>query len=376
MCVTANNTSLPPSAASLSPEAYNLESDIPIYTTVASYREWRRKAFVENRSVGFVPTMGALHEGHLDLVRKSLSENDLTVLSIFVNPAQFSPHEDLETYPRTLEHDLKLLAQQQQQQHILLSNTPNTHSTSTITGGQPSHIRRPSAVFLPSVSEMYPHGISQDARQQRGTFVEVKGYADEQMEGKSRPGFFRGVATVVTKLFNVIQPTNAYFGQKDIQQALLLRRMVADLLLSHPSAQNLHIVPTVRDPLDNLALSSRNTYLSPSGRKVAPTLYNALKAAEHCWFLKKKSKKECVDAAREVILHRVRDTELGTLDGVEIKMDYVEMNDAEDFKVLEDEVTLQSRGEDASTVILSGAMWVNGTRLIDNLLLGDLGQGK
>ncbi|KAF8825852.1 hypothetical protein HHX47_DHR6000490 [Lentinula edodes] len=374
MSVTAN-TKLPQSAASLftkstQPEAYS-KSDIPIYTTVASYREWRRKAFMENRSVGFVPTMGALHEGHLDLVRKSLVENDLTVLSIFVNPAQFSPHEDLETYPRTLEHDLKLLAQQQ---HLVVSNTPNTHSASTITG-QPTHIRRPSAVFLPSVSEMYPHGISQDASLQRGTFVEVKGYADEQMEGKSRPGFFRGVATVVTKLFNVIQPTNAYFGQKDIQQALLLRRMVTDLLLSHPSAQNLHIVPTARDPLDNLALSSRNAYLSPSGRKVAPTLYNALKAAEHCWFLKK-SKKECVDAAREVI-HRVRNTEMGTLDGGgEIKLDYIEMNDAEDFEVLEDEVTLQSRGEDASTVILSGAMWVNGTRLIDNLLLGDLGHCK
>ncbi|KAJ4492558.1 hypothetical protein C8J55DRAFT_500663 [Lentinula edodes] len=384
-------TKLPQSTASLltkstQPEAYS-ESDIPIYTSVASYREWRRKAFVDNRSVGFVPTMGALHEGHLDLVRKSLVENDLTVLSIFVNPAQFSPHEDLETYPRTLEHDLKLLAQQQ---HVLQSNTPtthsttpNTHSTSTSppTSKQPSPIiRRPSAVFLPSVSEMYPHGISQDASLQRGTFVEVKGYADEQMEGKSRPGFFRGVATVVTKLFNVIQPTNAYFGQKDIQQALLLRRMVTDLLLSHPSPQNLHIVPTARDPLDNLALSSRNAYLSPSARRVAPTLYTALKAAEHSWFREGKSKKECVEAARGVILHRVRNTELGTLDGggmeVEIKLDYIEMNDVEDFEVLEDEVTLQSRGEDASTVILSGAMWVNGTRLIDNLLLGDLGQRK
>ncbi|KAJ3849433.1 Pantoate-beta-alanine ligase [Lentinula lateritia] len=365
------------SAASLSVGSTSLEKDIPIYTTVASYREWRRKAFVENRSVGFVPTMGALHEGHLDLVRKSLVENELTVISIFVNPAQFSPHEDLETYPRTLEHDLQLLAHQQ---HLVVANTTTTTtppSTSTIPG-PPTRIRRPSAVFLPSVAEMYPHGISQHAKQQRGMFVEVKGYADEQMEGKSRPGFFRGVATVVTKLFNVIQPTNAYFGQKDIQQALLLRRMVTDLLLSHPSAQNLHIVPTVRDPLDNLALSSRNAYLSPPARTVAPTLYTALKAAEHCWVFGK-SKKECVDAAREVI-HRVRDTETGTSVGggvgVEIKLDYIEMNDAEDFRVLEDEVTLQSRGEDASTVILSGAMWVNGTRLIDNLLLGELGQGK
>ncbi|KAJ3890484.1 pantothenate synthetase [Lentinula edodes] len=352
--VTANsNSELPQSTRSTQPEA---EADIiPIYTSVASYREWRRKAFVENRSVGFVPTMGALHEGHLDLVRRSLSENDLTVLSIFVNPAQFSPHEDLETYPRTLEHDLKLLAQQQ---HIL-------HPI----------IRRPSAVFLPSVSEMYPHGISQDASLQRGTFVEVKGYADEQMEGKSRPGFFRGVATVVTKLFNVIQPTNAYFGQKDIQQALLLRRMATDLLLSHPPAQNLHIVPTARDPLSHLALSSRNAYLSPSARRVAPTLYTALKAAEHSWFVEGKSKKECVEAARGVVLNRDGKGE-GEGMGVEIKLDYVEMNDAEDFEVLEDGDTVQSRGEHASTVILSGAMWVNGTRLIDNLLLGDLGQRK
>ncbi|KAJ3991004.1 Pantoate-beta-alanine ligase [Lentinula boryana] len=349
-----------------------LESDIRIFTTVASYREWRRKAFIENRSVGFVPTMGALHEGHLDLVRRSLSENDLTVLSIFVNPAQFAPHEDLETYPRTLEHDLKVLAEQQ-----VVASNPDTSSNSIPTLN-PNQVKRPSAVFLPSVREMYPGGIEQEIVKQRGTFVEVTAYG-AQMEGKSRPGFFRGVATVVTKLFNVIQPTNAYFGQKDIQQALLLRHMVTDLLLSHPSPDHLHIVPTARDPSDNLALSSRNAYLSPAGRKVAPTLYAALKAAEECWLAgegdeggKNKNKKECVEIARALVERRIEEAHDHGLD-VEITLDYIEMNDAGNFEVLDDTDTRSLRGNEAAPVILSGAMWVDRTRLIDNLLLGDFG---
>ncbi|KAJ3836370.1 Pantoate-beta-alanine ligase [Lentinula raphanica] len=340
-------------------------SDIPIFTTVASYREWRHKAFIANKSVGFVPTMGALHEGHLSLVRKSLSENDLTVLSIFVNPTQFAPHEDLETYPRTLEHDLNALVDQQL---IVPSSDPRSDSDSTST----SIVKRPSAVFLPSVHEMYPGGIEQEIHKQHGTFVEVKGYG-EKMEGKSRPGFFRGVATVVTKLFNVIQPTNAYFGQKDIQQALLLRRMVTDLLLSHPSPDRLHIVPTVRDPSDNLALSSRNAYLSPAGRKVAPILYAALKSAEKCWFSVDggQSKKKCVDTARELIERRIEEARSQGLN-TEIKLDYIEMNDAGDFEILEDHVTRSSTDEKIVPVILSGALWVDGTRLIDNVVLGDL----
>ncbi|KAK7061096.1 pantoate-beta-alanine ligase [Paramarasmius palmivorus] len=250
-------------------------SNIPIFTTVAAYREWRREAFYAKKSVGFVPTMGALHDGHLSLVRRSLAENDLTVLSIFVNPAQFAPHEDLATYPRTLPRDLELLDEQ-------------SYSIG-------SQVRKASAVFLPTVQEMYPSGISQVVAEQKGTFVEVKGYSEE-MEGKSRPTFFRGVATVVTKLFNAVEPTNAYFGQKDIQQAILLRRLVTDLLCSHPSPENLHIVPTARDPSTGLALSSRNTYLSPSGRKVAPTLYQALSAAQDAWD-QGLPKKECIKRA-------------------------------------------------------------------------------
>lgn len=179
------------------------ESRIPILSSIPACRTWRQNAFDNKKSVGFVPTMGALHDGHLSLgqapsrtrtpptrshishtVRRSLHENDLTVVSIFVNPAQFALHEDLGTYPRTLPQDLEQLARQQV----------------TISGA----VRTPSAVFLPGVQDMYPSGIDQDVALQKGTFVEVKEYS-HQMEGTSRPHFFRGVATIVTKLFNVVQ---------------------------------------------------------------------------------------------------------------------------------------------------------------------------
>jgi pantoate--beta-alanine ligase len=163
-------------------------SNIPIFTTVSGYRKWRNQAREEHNSVGYVPTMGALHDGHLSLVNRSLSANDLTVISIFVNPAQFAPHEDLSTYPRTLAQDLEKL----------------DRMSFVVDDGGIQVTRTPSAMFLPTVAEMYPSGIVQDVHNQKGTFVEVKGYGD-QMEGKSRPTFFRGVATVVTKLFNVIE---------------------------------------------------------------------------------------------------------------------------------------------------------------------------
>jgi len=287
--------------------------------------------------------MGFLHEGHFTLVKRSLADNDLTVLSIFVNPAQFPPDGEFATYPRTLERDLKLLAEQK-------------------VGD-----RQPSALFLPSVKEMYPSGIVHDVSQQRGTFVEVKGYG-EQMEGRSRPIAFRGIATVVTKLFNAIEPTNAYFGQKDIQQALILRRLVTDLLLSHPSPDNLHIVPTGRDTSDYLALSSRNANLSPAGRKVAPILYASLRAAEDCWTAGG-LKSECINAAITTLQRRIEQAIEEGLD-VKIKLDYIEMNDAETFEVLDDDMTHSRKGEE--TVILGGAIWVDQTRLLDNILLGSV----
>ncbi|KAG6331892.1 hypothetical protein ID866_7198 [Astraeus odoratus] len=319
-------------------------SSIPILDSVSSCRAWRQKAFDDKKSVGFVATMGALHDGHLSLVRRSLSENDLTVVSIFVNPAQFAPHEDLGTYPRTLPRDLEQLAGQ----HVSVAGLSRT----------------PSAVFVPSVRDMYPSGISQDIASQKGTFVEVKGYG-HQMEGGSRPTFFRGVATVVTKLFNTVQPTNTYFGQKDIQQALLLRRMCRDLLLAYPDAEHLHIVPTERDPIDGLALSSRNSYLSADERSFASTLYRALQTAELLWS-QGATKGQCIAAAITVV---EEGKGKAASKGVEMRLDYIEMNDADTFEVLSNE---QSGLQSKDVVILSGAVWLGKTRLIDNIVIGDL----
>ncbi|KAF7356479.1 Pantoate-beta-alanine ligase [Mycena venus] len=335
---TMSTTALPPSS-------------IPLFTTVASFRQWREAARKENKSVGFVPTMGALHDGHMSLVRRSLAENDLTVMSIFVNPAQFAPHEDLATYPRTLPRDLEVLEAQSVSVTSGLSSDPT--------------IRTPSAVFLPSVQEMYPSGIHQDPAAQKGTFIEVKGYG-EQMEGQSRPTFFRGVATVVTKLFNAIEPTNAYFGQKDIQQCLVLKRLSRDLLLSHPDPEHLHIVPTARDPSDDLALSSRNAYLSLEGRQLAPTLYRALQAAEQAWN-DGQQKAFCVERATDVI------RSASVSEGPQLRLDYIEFNDSGSLEPLEGTRCVEPGSQ---PVILSGAMWVGTTRLIDNIVLGTIEQLK
>jgi len=289
--------------------------------------------------------MGALHDGHLSLVKHSLAENDLTVVSIFVNPAQFAPHEDLATYPRTLPHDLSLLS-------TLVYQPLGVNS-----------LRTPSAVFVPSVKDIYPSGISQDVAEQKGTFIEVKGYG-EQMEGRSRPTFFRGVATVVTKLFNIIQPTNAYFGQKDIQQALLLRRLVGDLHLAHPTPSRLHIIPTTRDPIDCLALSSRNAYLTAAERQRAPVFYAALQEAARAW--------ATGASKREAIRHALERLEVakdeGEKHGIEIRVDYVEMNDPDTFEEIGDE---QVQRPDGAPVILSGAVWFGRTKLIDNIIIGN-----
>lgn len=289
---------------------------------------------------------------------RSLQENDFTVLSIFVNPAQFAPHEDLATYPRTLPADLAVLSAQAV--HVL--STPNSSAPEGQT-------RTPSAVFLPSVPEMYPSGITQQRDAQRGTFVEVAGYG-AAMEGAARPGFFRGVATVVTKLFNAVQPTRAYFGQKDIQQALLLRRMCGDMLMAYPGPRSVRIVETERGP-SGLALSSRNAYLSPAEQPHATVLYRALEAAQSAWNAGK-PKHICIKEALEAVEHARKEAEK---EGVKIKMDYVQMNGAREFDVLDDAAVKGApggEGAERDDVLLSGAVWVGKTRLIDNFLLGDV----
>ncbi len=192
---------------------------------------------LSNQTVGFVPTMGYLHRGHLALVERARQENPFVVVSIFVNPLQFGPGEDFERYPRDPERDAKLLAE-----------------------------AGVDLLFLPEASELYPEGFS--------SYVEVTGPLVERFEGAFRPGHFRGVTTVVAKLFNLVRPRRAYFGEKDYQQLAVIRRMVADL---HFGLEVVG-VPTVREA-DGLALSSRNVYLTPEHRRQANGLYRALLAA-------------------------------------------------------------------------------------------------
>ena len=198
------------------------------------YGEEMRRA---GRSIGLVPTMGALHEGHLSLIRRCRAENDVAVMTLFVNPMQFDRQEDLARYPRDLDHDADL-----------------------------ARAAGVDAIFHPAVEEMYPRGYA--------TYVSVEGLTD-RWEGATRPGHFRGVATVCTKLFAVCRPHRAYFGQKDYQQSLVIRRLVADLNLGF----EIVVVPTVREA-DGLALSSRNVLLGPEERRQALVLSQALVAAQ------------------------------------------------------------------------------------------------
>jgi pantoate--beta-alanine ligase len=201
--------------------------------TIAEIRALRQKL---KGTVGFVPTMGFLHEGHLALVKRAKLENSAVIVSIYVNPTQFGPKEDFGAYPRDLDRDLEMLRKE-----------------------------GTDIVFVPLDDEMYPPGFS--------SWVDVD-KVTERLEGACRPGHFRGVATVVAKLFNIVQPTKAYFGQKDAQQVVVIKRMVADLNMG----VEIVVVPTVRES-DGLAMSSRNIYLNPEERQTATILFKALTLA-------------------------------------------------------------------------------------------------
>ncbi|KAJ6256211.1 hypothetical protein Dda_9046 [Drechslerella dactyloides] len=305
-----------------------------VFNSVATYRAWRN-SLPPHSTVGVVPTMGALHAGHLSLACAAAAANTHVVVTIFLNPAQFSPTEDLEAYPKTMNEDLASL------------EALNVLFPSTVTG----HI---AAVFAPTVSEMYPAGIPLVRDEQVGTFVEVVPLS-AKLEGGTRPHFFRGVATVCTKLFNITQPHRVYFGQKDIQQTVILRRLLRDLHLDI----TLTVVPTERES-DGLAMSSRNVYLSGKRRDIATVLYRGLKWAEEVYDGGEKKADAILQAARELI---EREGE-----GM-VKLDYVSLNEPE----LLNEMETVEKGR---SVILSGAMWVlpavegeQTVRLIDNLIL-------
>jgi len=275
-----------------------------VVRTVAELRRWRAEQ--TGCSVGFVPTMGYLHDGHLALVRRARIENERVVVSIFVNPLQFGPQEDYERYPRDLERDLALL-----------------------------RAERVDLVFAPSVEEMYPPGFA--------TTVVVSGPVAERLEGEARPGHFHGVATVVTRLLNLVQPHRAYFGWKDAQQVLVVRRLVSDLALPVEIVP----VPTVREP-DGLAMSSRNVYLTPEERRVAAALPQALFAALERF--------RTGERAAEVLRRTVRDA----LARTPVRLEYVSVSDRESFEEVE-------RVERPALLLV--AAWVGTTRLIDNVLL-------
>ena len=271
--------------------------------TIAELRDLRRQS---SGSVGFVPTMGYLHEGHLALVRQARNENSTVVVSIFVNPAQFGPSEDLASYPRDLGRDLELLEEE-----------------------------RTDLVFMPSDEEMYPRLFS--------SWVDVE-KVTERLEEASRPGFFRGVATVVAKLFNIVQPAKAYFGQKDAQQAIVIQRMVADLNMN----LEIVVVPTVREN-DGLAMSSRNVYLNSEERQAATILFKALTLAKELW----QGREKDADRIRQQMTSLIQKEPLA-------KIDYVSIADA---------CTLAELETADRPALASLAIRIGKTRLIDNTIL-------
>ena len=276
-----------------------------VVRTIADLRALVRTHRDQGQRIGFVPTMGFLHEGHGSLIRQSAARCDATVVSIFVNPNQFGPGEDLESYPRDLDRD----------QGLCLESGA-------------------SVLFIPEAAEIYPTGYQ--------THVEPGSLA-EPLCGKFRPGHFRGVATVVAKLFNIVQPDLAFFGQKDYQQAAVIRRMVRDLNMP----VDVVVLPTIRES-DGLALSSRNSYLDEAGRRRALSLSQGLQAARTAFEAGERDPGRLVELARGP---------LAQVDSIQ----YVELVDAQSLEPLQ--------GPVSQSAALCIAAYVGSTRLIDNILL-------
>jgi pantoate--beta-alanine ligase len=261
----------------------------------------------QDRTIGLVPTMGALHEGHLSLVREARRMSDVVVVSVFVNPAQFGPSEDYERYPRDLTKDTALLTDY-----------------------------NVDYIFAPPVEEIYPKGFS--------AYVSVEGLAN-QFEGASRPGHFRGVATVVTILLNVVRPDFAFFGQKDAQQAVIIKRLVRDLAFD----TEIIVLPTVRED-SGLAISSRNLYLSAEERDSAAVIHRALVKAKEVYKGGERSAAKLAEIVRSTVEEEPR-----------TRIDYISITDAETLEKLDK--------LDERPILIAVAAYVGKTRLIDNTML-------
>jgi pantoate--beta-alanine ligase len=257
-------------------------SSFEVFRDVPQLRQLRRQLLKNDRSVGFVPTMGALHEGHLSLIREAARENTDIFVSIFVNPTQFGVNEDLSSYPRTWDSDVEKL--EKLNEELVKAAAA---SSGTPTG-------RISAIFAPTSKVMYPTLPPSSEIDGDGSFVTITPLS-KKLEGGSRPVFFRGVATVCMKLFNAMTPDRVYFGQKDVQQTVIIKRMVRDFLIG----TEVRIVSTAREAT-GLALSSRNVYLGERRRAVGLTIYKALRAAEEVYRSGKTSRADILGAARSV----------------------------------------------------------------------------
>jgi pantoate--beta-alanine ligase len=277
-----------------------------ICKTIEEMRSASRDTRSEGKRFGFVPTMGALHEGHLSLVRAAKAKSDVVAVSIFVNPLQFGPTEDLAKYPRSFERDRELLEKE-----------------------------AVDIVFAPQAEEMYPKGAV--------TYVTVEGLS-EKLCGRSRPGHFRGVATVVAKLFHIVEPDLAFFGQKDAAQATIIRRMVRDLNLP----VEIVVCPIVRES-DGLAMSSRNAYLSPQERKTALVANRSLTETKNRFDQGERNAIALIAVGKQIVAQEPA-----------ARLDYFEIVDP---------VTLDPMQELTSPALVAVGVFIGNTRLIDNILL-------
>jgi len=277
-----------------------------VYKNISSLIKKVREVKKQGYKIGLVPTMGFLHEGHASLIRKAGKDTDCVIVSIFVNPAQFGPKEDFKKYPRNFKKDSALCKKE-----------------------------GVDIIFAPEAKEMYPGGYA--------TYVNVEKITDT-LCGASRPGHFRGVSTVVAKLFNITMPDIAYFGQKDAQQAIVIKRMAGDLNMG----VKIKVMPIVREK-DGLAMSSRNVYLSRIERSRSQSIYRSLKSAKELFNNGERAAGKIINKMKQII-----DKQPG------IRIDYINAVDASDLKNVK---------KISNKALISIAVWVGKTRLIDNIML-------